>query len=132
MADDRIITLRFKTGNALDTELYRKLETEKRELGLSMPVYVKEILRRHFESGERNADGGADIVVGRVQKVIRKEMASLGAVLAGTLVRMAGNSLENTGKSDLPLREPDEAENRLPGYSDEFPEGLNGVLDQFK
>lgn len=78
MADDRIITLRFKTGNALDTELYRKLETEKRELGLSMPVYVKEIMRRHFESGEGNADSVADIVVGQVQKVIREEMASLG------------------------------------------------------
>ena len=132
MADDRIITLRFKTGNALDTGLYRKLETEKRELGLSMPVYVKEILRRHFESGEGNANGGADIIVGQVQKVIREEMASLGAVLAGTLIRMAGNPLESTGKNDLPVREPDEAENRLPGYSDEFPEGLNGVLDQFK
>lgn len=132
MADDRIITLRFKTGNAPDTELYRKLETEKRELGLSMPVYVKEILRRHFESGEGNADSVADIVVGRVQKVIREEMVSLGAVLVGTLVKMAGNPLENVGKSGFPVREPDEAENRLPGYSDEFPEGLNSVLDQFK
>ena len=47
MADDRVITLRFKSESVLD--MYRKLEMEKEQLGLSMPVYVKSILWRHLE-----------------------------------------------------------------------------------
>ena len=36
MADERIITLRFKGENHLDMELYQSLKREKKELGLSM------------------------------------------------------------------------------------------------
>ena len=50
MLDERVITLRFKEENFLDMELYQSLEKEKKEMGLSMPVYVKEILRQHFEN----------------------------------------------------------------------------------
>ena len=48
MSDDRIITLRFKPENVPDMELYRELEAEKKRLGLSMPVYVKDILQLPF------------------------------------------------------------------------------------
>lgn len=45
MAGDRVITLRFQERKSVDMELYRRLEEGKKEKGLSMPVYVKDILR---------------------------------------------------------------------------------------
>ena len=44
MADERVVTLRFKPECVPDMELYSRLEAEKRRIGLSMPVYVKGIL----------------------------------------------------------------------------------------
>ena len=123
MSDDRIITLRFKPENVPDMELYRELEAEKKRLGLSMPVYVKDILQQHFKDGERMwTDGWME----RIREIVHGELASQNAVFAGQLEKIAAGipgGIKNTGQ-------PPEEET-LPEYSDDFPEGLNGVLEKF-
>lgn len=126
MADDRVVTLRFKLESVPDMELYNKLEAEKKRLGLSMPVYVKGVLCQHFGSqGRVWTDAGADICMERVRQIVHEELASQSAALAGMFEKMAEGlprGLQTTG-------EPSGEE--LPGYSDRFPEGLNGVLEKF-
>lgn len=131
MTDDRIITLRFKAENSVDMELYRNLEKEKKEKGLSMPVYVKDVLRGHFERRQREKDDAEmDMCMGRIQNIVREELASLSAVIVGTIVRMVGNPIDSTNAATCG-RQPTEGKDILPEYSDEFPEGLDSVLDQF-
>ena len=123
MSDDRIITLRFKPENVPDMELYRELEAEKKRLGLSMPVYVKDILQQHFKGGERMWTDGC---MERIREIVHGELASQNAVFAGQLEKIAAGTpggIKNTGQSP--------EEETLPEYSDDFPEGLNGVLEKF-
>ena len=126
MADERVITLRFKPECVPDMELYSRLEAEKRRIGLSMPVYVKGILRRHFEdSGKVCEHAEAGICMEQVRGIVHEELASQSAALAGMIERMAESLPGGLQKERKPSGEA------LPGYSDRFPEGLNGVLEKF-
>lgn len=130
MADDKIITLRFKTGSVPDMELYRELEAEKKSLGLSMPVYVKDILGQHFEGkGRMRADGGTDMCMERIREIVHGELASHSAVMIGIIEKMAGELPNGIGKTEQ--EKTPEREETLPEYSDYFPEGLYGVLEKF-
>lgn len=131
MADERVITLRFKEGNSVDMELHQKLEQEKRELGISMPVYVKDVLRQYFEDNrkEKNADN-VNKCLEQIRGIIREELSSLSAVIVGTMIRMIGNPAENIRRVDSE-EQTVERESILPECSDELPEGLNSVLEQF-
>lgn len=97
MAEDRIITLRFKAGNSMERELYQKLEQEKENLGLSMPVYVKEVLRRRFENRQDECIGTMqNPCFTRLQELMHEEFASLRAVLMRMLTQSSlGNSMKN-------------------------------------
>lgn len=140
MADDKIITLRFKQENVLDMELYRELECEKNCLGLSMPAYVKGVLQEHFKnkvSGKPEEDiiwmlkDELDQYLHQVQGVVREELMSLSSVLLATLVRMNGvNTDDILINSDLTAKESTEEDSKdnLPEYSDELPEGFDDVL----
>lgn len=126
MADDRVITLRFKPGSVPDMELYSRLEAEKRRLGLSMPAYVKDILRQRLEDPERvwrHAEAG--ICMEQMRGIVQEELASQSAALAGMFEKMAESLPGGLQKKAEPSGEV------LPGYSDSFPEGLNGVLEKF-
>ena len=140
MADDKIITLRFKQENVLDMELYRELECEKNCLGLSMPAYVKGVLQEHLKnkaSGKPEEDiiwmlkDELDQYLHQVQGVVREELMSLSSVLLATLVRMNGvNTDDILINSDLTAKESTEEDSKdnLPEYSDELPEGFDDVL----
>lgn len=140
MADDKIITLRFKQENVLDMELYRELECEKNCLGLSMPAYVKGVLQEHFKnkaSGKPEEDiiwmlkDELDQYLHQVKGVVREELMSLSSVLLATLVRMNGvNTDDILINSDLTAKESTEEDSKdnLPEYSDELPEGFDDVL----
>ena len=98
MSDDRIITLRFKPENVPDMELYRELEAEKKRLGLSMPVYVKDILQQHFKDGERMWTDGC---MERIREIVHGELASQNAVFAGQIEKIAAGipgGIKNTGQ----------------------------------
>lgn len=126
MADDRVITLRFKPECVPDMELYNRLEAEKGRLGLSMPAYVKDILRQYFENpGRMWGHAEAGICMEQVRGIVQEELASQSAELAGMIERMAESLPDGLQKKGEPSGEV------LPGYSDRFPEGLNGVLKKF-
>ena len=126
MADDRVITLRFKPECVPDMELYNRLEAEKGRLGLSMPTYVKDILRRRFEgSGSMLGHTEADTCMEQMRVILHEELASQSAALTGVFERLV-ESLPSGLQKKAEL-----SDEILPGYSDRFPEGLNGVLEKF-
>ena len=126
MADDRVITLRFKPECVPDMELYNRLEAEKGRLGLSMPTYVKDILRRRFEgSGSMLGHTEADTCMEQMRVILQEELASQSAALTGVFERLV-ESLPSGLQKKAEL-----SDEILPGYSDRFPEGLNGVLEKF-
>lgn len=130
MADDRIITLRFKPESVPDMELYRELETEKRRLGLSMPAYVKNVLWQNFEGRERMwTDGSVNVCMERIREIVHGELAVHSTVISEMIEKMAGGHSNGMGKAEW-RKQPDQGE-ALPEYSDNFPEGLNGVLEKF-
>ena len=131
MAHERVITLRFKEENFLDMELYQSLEKEKKELGLSMPVYVKEILRQHFEKiQQERMNGDLNRCLERMQNMVHEEFVSLNDTITGMIARIpeasAGN-IRRTAYEGVSLQK----EEILPEYSEELPEGMEGVLEQF-
>ena len=129
MAEDRIITLRFQEWKVMDMELYRNLEKGKSELGMSMPAYVKDILRRHMEGG-RKEPAGMGIYMEEIREIVHGELASqsdaLAGVLEGIAERVVSGAKERGAEESLPERETG-----LPEYSDSFPDGLSGVLEKF-
>lgn len=131
MAEDRIITLRFKAGNSMDRELYQKLEQEKENLGLSMPVYVKEILRRRFENRQDECAGMTqNPCFTRLQELMHEEFASLRAVLMRMLTHTSEGGFEPVSGA-IGKDSSSEKEDALPEYSDELPEGVDSILEQF-
>lgn len=131
MADERVITLRFKEENFLDMELYQSLEKEKKELGLSMPVYVKEILRQHFENiQQERMNGDLNRCLERMQNIVHEEIVSLNDTITGVIARIpetSAGSIRRTAYEGISM----ENEEILPEYSEELPEGMEGVLEQF-
>ena len=130
MADERIITLRFKGENHLDMELYQSLKREKKELGLSMPAYVKEILRQHFENIRKEGmDGELNRCLEQIQNIVQEELAALKEMVAEAMVGMSEFSPKNpkTDYEGISM----EKEEILPEYSEELPKDMESVLEQF-
>lgn len=132
MAEDRVITLRFQEWKAMDMELYRMLEEGKKERGLSMPVYVKGILRQHFGGREHGmgTDAGMDACMERLREIVHGELASQSDMIAGMLERITEGFPEGAGRTGQTDGLPESAE-MLPGYSDSFPEGFDSILEKF-
>lgn len=134
MADDRVITLRFKPESVPDMELYRKLEAEKKRLGLSMPIYVKDVLRKSFEDGGRIRTGaGMDAYMEQMREVVCGELFSWNAAFTEKLERIAEGFPNGTKEAGGTGEEGalSEKEVILPEYSEEFPEGLEDILEKF-
>lgn len=131
MAEERVLTLRFKEENFLDMELYQSLEREKKELGLSMPAYVKEILRQHFESiQQERTNEELNRYLERMQDMVHKEIISMSDTITGMISRMpeiCSNHPKKAAYGEI-LTEKEEI---LPEYSEELPEGMEGILEQF-
>lgn len=131
MLDEGVITLRFKEENFLDMELYQSLEKEKKEMGLSMPVYVKEILRQHFENiQQERMNGDLNRCLERMQNMVHEEFVSLNDTITGMIARIpeiSSSNIRRTAYEGISL----EKEEILPEYSEELPEGMEGVLEQF-
>ena len=130
MADERIITLRFKGENHLDMELYQSLKREKKELGLSMPAYVKEILRQHFENIRKEGmDGELNRCLEQMQNIVQEELAALKEMVAEAMVGMSEFSPKKpkTDYEGISM----EKEEILPEYSEELPKDMESVLEQF-
>ncbi len=99
--------------------------------GLSMPAYVKGLLRQHFKSAERaGTDVGVEACMERIREIVHGELACQGAVLAGTLEKIAEGFPERM-KNAAQTGGPPESGEAFPGYSDSFPEGFDSVLERF-
>lgn len=126
MGDKYVATVRFHT-EGVEAELYRKLMDGKKEAGLSVPDYIKQILREYFENKDREDEQSewlerfleemADIV----EQVVRKCVGAcnVNVMETGTVLMAdteAADSKEEAG---------------LPAQSEEIPEGaldfLNGM-----
>lgn len=131
MAEEKVITLRFQERKAMDMELYRNLERGKEELGLSMPAYVKDVLRQHSRSaGRAGTDAGMEACMERIREIVQGELASQSAALARTLEKMTEGFPEGAKRTGQAEGLPESGE-ALPGYSDDLPEGMGSVLERF-
>lgn len=104
MAEDKVITIRLQEWKTKDMELYRSLERGKKELGISMPGYVKGILRQYVEKGKREATG-VDVCMEQIRGIMHEELASQSAELAGAFERIAERlpgGINGAGQSGQP------------------------------
>ena len=126
MGDKYVATVRFHT-EGVEAELYRRLMDGKKEAGLSVPDYIKQILKEYFENKDRENEQSewlerfleemADVV----EQAVRKCVGACNVNVMGTGTALmayteAADSREEAG---------------LPAQSEEIPEGaldfLNGM-----
>ena len=126
MGDKYVATVRFHM-EGVEAELYGRIMEGKKEAGLSVPDYIKQILREYFENKDREDEQSewlerfleemADIV----EQVVRKCVGAcnVNVMETGTVLMAdteAADSKEEAG---------------LPAQSEEIPEGaldfLNGM-----
>ena len=126
MGDKYVATVRFHM-EGVEAELYRRLMDGKKEAGLSVPDYIKQILKEYFENKDRENEQSewlerfleemADVV----EQVVRKCVGAcnVNVMETGTALMADTEAADN--------RE----ETRLPAQSEEIPEGaldfLNGM-----
>ena len=65
----------------------------------------------------------------RIREIVHGELALHSAAVSEMLAKMTGGAANGIGKAEWG-ETPDQGE-MLPEYSDNFPEGLNGVLEKF-
>ena len=96
-----------------------------------MPVYVKEILRQHFENiQQERMNGDLNRCLERMQNMVHEEFVSLNDTITGMIARIpeiSSSNIRRTAYEGISL----EKEEILPEYSEELPEGMEGVLEQF-
>lgn len=126
MGDKYVATVRFHT-EGVEAELYRRLMEGKKEAGLSVPDYIKQILREYFENRDREDEQSewlerfleemADVV----EQAVRKCIGACNVNIMGTGTALMVDT-EAAGRRE---------EAGLPAQSEEIPEGaldfLNGM-----
>lgn len=130
MGDKLVITIRFHTEGE-EAGLYRRIQEEKGQAGLSASEYVKKILSDHFEDmGKRNeAENVLQEVreeyrdmVGRVEGTIRRSIQEHDALLLGAFGRISGAAIVPEGSSSQEYA-------GLPEEGEDMPEGALDFLD---
>lgn len=134
MGNKLVISIRFHAQGP-EAELYQKIQTCKRDAGLSAPEYVKHILSRYFADGEKRNEEKRVLqevreeyrnLVRHVEETVRQSVQEHGAALMGVLGRM-----------DREAAVPGNAHNetrvyagRLPEEGGDMPEGALDFLDK--
>lgn len=129
MGDKYVATVRFHT-EGVEAELYGRLMKGKKEAGLSVPDYIKQILKEYFENKDREDSrnewleqfGGE--ITGIVEQAVRN-------CIIGDNVNAMGTS--TAFMVDI---ESESADNReeagLPEQSEEIPEGALDFLNEME
>lgn len=137
--DTKIITLRLKQDKAEEFELYRALEIRKAELGISMPLLVKKMLRSVLDNDnscidfQNYMDERLILLEKSLQKLIYEQLQSLSAMLIQALFDSKVHSEMSKNDSLIvseQLQRQSEMED-LPEVSGELPEKFDGVLEMF-
>ena len=124
MGDKYVATVRFHT-EGVEAELYDSLMEGKKEAGISVPDYIKQILKEYFESKDREDS--------------RNEwLKQFGVEITGIVERavrncISGGNVNAMGTSAALMADAEEVDNReeagLPEQSEEIPEGALDFLD---
>lgn len=124
MGDKYVATVRFHT-EGVEAELYGRLMEGKKEAGLSVPDYIKQILKEYFESKDREDS--------------RNEwLKQFGVEITGIVERavrncISGGNVNAMGTSAALMADAEEVDNReeagLPEQSEEIPEGALDFMD---
>lgn len=123
MGDKYVATVRFHT-EGVEAELYDRLMEGKEEAGLSVPDYIKQILKEHFENKDREDSRNEWLeqfgveIAGVVEQAVRKCIGGCRVDVVGTGTALMANA--------------EAADNReeagLPEQSEEIPEGALDFL----
>ena len=124
MGDKYVATVRFHT-EGVEAELYDSLMEGKKEAGISVPDYIKQILKEYFESKDREYS--------------RNEwLKQFGVEITGIVERavrncISGGNVNAMGTSAALMADAEEVDNReeagLPEQSEEIPEGALDFMD---
>ncbi len=109
----------------MEAELYGRLMDGKREAGLSMPDYIKQILKEYFEDRDREDEHNEwlerfwEEMANVVEQAVRKCIGgcNMNVMETGTAL-MADTEVADSGE-----------EAGLPAQSEEIPEGALDFLD---
>lgn len=124
MGDKYVATVRFH-AEGVEAELYRKLMDGKKEAGLSVPDYIKQILKEYFENKDRENEQSEwlerflDEMADVVEQAVRKCVGACNVNVMGTGTAL----MADTEAAD------NREETRLPAQSEEIPEGALDFLD---
>ena len=123
MGDKYVATVRFHM-EGMEAELYGRLMEGKKEAGLSVPDYIKQILKEYFENKDRESSWNEWLeqfgreITGIVERVVRN--------------CISGGNLNAMGTGTALMADTEEAANReeagLPEQSEEIPEGALDFL----
>lgn len=139
MAEDKVITLRYKTERPQDMKVYEQMDRERLTLGISMSAYVKGILDKYYRF--QIEDNVRDVLIAALNKnneeikeIVNTELQKLSGML---LLGIARDCKAVYVKPEDDARCSDDTdgskigESSLPDISEDFPEGLDLVLEKF-
>lgn len=124
MGDKYVATVRFHT-EGVEAELYRRLMEGKKEAGLSVPDYIKQILKEYFENKDREDEQSEWL------ERFLEEMADVVEQAVRICVGACNVNVMGTGTALMADTEAanDWEETGLPAQSEEIPEGALDFLD---
>ena len=124
MGDKYVATVRFHM-EGVEAELYGRLMEGKKEAGLSVPDYIKQILKEYFENKDRESSWNEWLEqFGReIAKIV--EQAIRNCISGGNVNVMETGTVLVAGTEAVDNLE----EAGLPEQSEEIPEGALDFLD---
>lgn len=124
MGDKYVATVRFHT-EGVEAELYGRLMDGKREAGLSVPDYIKQILKEYFRDKDKEDEQNEWL------ERFREEMANVVEQTVRKCIGACNVSVMGTGAALMVDTEAADSreEAGLPAQSEEIPEGALDFLD---
>ncbi len=124
MGDKYVATVWFHT-DGVEAELYGRLMDGKREAGISVPDYIKQILKEYFQDKDREDEQNEWL------ERFRKEMADAVEQAVRKCIRECNVNIVGTGTALIADTEAADGEEEagLPAQSEEIPEGALDFLD---
>ena len=124
MGDKYVATVRFHT-EGVEAELYGRLMEGKKEAGLSVPDYIKQILKEYFENKDRedSRNEWLEQFGWEIAKVVERAVRNC----------ISGGNVNAMGTGATLMADTEAADNQeeagLPEQSEEIPEGALDFLD---
>ena len=124
MGDKNVATVRFHT-EGVEAELYGRLMEGKKEAGLSVPDYIKQILKEYFENKdwEDSRNEWLEQFGWEIAKVVERTVRNC----------ISGGNVNAMGTGATLMADTEAADNQeeagLPEQSEEIPEGALDFLD---